>query len=64
MSLFIIALPVALFVFIVGGALASPLEKYRHKKLAIWLAWNFLRFAVPLAILLVGMTYAVAIVRS
>ena len=35
-----------------GGALAWPLEKHRHKNLSVWLVWNFLRLSVPIALII------------
>lgn len=36
-----------------GDLLAWPLERHRHKNTALWLAWNFLRLSVPIAICIV-----------
>jgi hypothetical protein len=48
--LFWASMPLALF-FMLGGILASPLDKHRHSSLPVWLLYTVLRFAVPGAIL-------------
>lgn len=54
MACVISVLFVTLLPMLIGELIAQPLEKHRHKSVAIWVIWNVLRISVPIVVVAFG----------